>query len=207
MHVFGRESAAGFDHFKAEKVPAGLHVAGGVDKLVKDDIPQADVEQAQPDHHQTHDRTGTERDLKSAVEAFAGRLRGPAAGGGGGAHADVAAQAGEEAPGQERDRNEGILDAEEGQYREKQRENDENDTDDAILTEQVSHGAFPDVTGDFAHLFRAFIGRHHLLVENAGDDQRGHAGQRRDQPDQPQGVGTSRRPDRLGVPGCRQRDE
>ena len=169
---------AGGNQLHAEEMQPVRHVSGRIDQFVENQVPQTDVEQAEADHHHAHHRAGTERDLQAAVQPLAGRLRGPVGSAGRGFHADIAAEAGEETAGQERDRHKGILHLEDRQHREDHEQHEEHHAHHLVLAVKVSHRAFADVPGDLLHPVGTFIGGDHFLVENRRHQQCQHRRER-----------------------------
>ena len=175
-HLRG-EGAARLDELKSEEGQPRGHVGLGVDELVKDKVPYADVEKPQPHDDQPHHRPRPKRHLQSAVERTPARLRRPRGGVRRRLHPDVAAQTGEEAPRQERHRHERILDAHRRQDREDHEQNDEHQRDDLVLAEQIRHRPLAHIAGDLAHariagirpLHRAEEARRHGKRDERGD--------------------------------------
>ncbi len=174
------------------------HVRRGVDELVEDPVPEADVEQAESDHHQAHHRARAERDLQAAVQRVAAPLGGPGGREGRGVHADEAADAREEATRQEGDGDEGVLDPHECQPGQQDGEDGEDDPDDLVLPAQVGQRAFADVLGDLLHPVVAGRGRAHHSEQHPGHGERHDRG---DGGDPPHHVDVRRR----GVRRCRRR--
>ena len=163
-----RDIESGRDELESEERQAVRHVVGRVDQAVQDEIPRGDVEKAEPDHGEAHDRAGPERHLKAAVQAFARALRRAAGRARGGLHAHESAEAGEEAAGQKRDRDEGVLELQDRQDREDHEEDGEDDADARILLFQVRHRAVAHVSGDLLHVFVAGAGAFHQDVAQSG---------------------------------------
>ena len=155
-----------------EVAEARGHVGRRVDKLVEDDEPQRDVEQAKADDDEAHHRAGAEGDLQAAVESLGGALGGAAGSVGRGLHADESAQAGEEAAGEEGDGHKGVLQAEQSERDEDDAEDGEDDGDARILLLEVGHRPLADEAGDFLHAIGARRGLFHQAVENRGGGER-----------------------------------
>ena len=156
---------------------------GRVDEAVEDEIPDGDVEEAEADDRETHDSSGTERDLEAFVQALARALGGAAGGGGGGLHAHETAEAGEEAAGQKRDRDEGVLELQEGQDGEDHEEHGEDDADAGILLAQIGHRAVAHIAGDLLHAFVAAGSAFHEDVAERSGQERDNGADRGDPPD------------------------
>ena len=105
-------------------------------------------------------------------------------GAGRGLHADVAAEAGEEAAGQEGDRHERILHPAVGQNCKDDEEDEKDDADHLVLAAEIGHRPFAHVTGDLLHPLISFVGRDHLAVEHQRNQQSDDRRERRHPPEQ-----------------------
>jgi len=156
----------------------------------EEEEPQGDVEQVEADDDEAHDGAAAEGDLEAAVEALLGGVGGAGAGVGGGAHAEEAAEAGEESAGEECEGDPERLDVEaECEEAEDEEEDDEDDGDDAVLAAEIGVGAVADVAGDGAHRLVAFGGLHHRLEEDERKEERGDAAEECERPPSPGGGG------------------
>ncbi len=165
------ERSSGMHQLQPQEIKPVYHIGIGINQLVQDQVPGADVQQPETDHTHPHNRSGTERNLQPAVQTFAGRL-----GRTGGSvrrrfHADETAKTGEDAAGQKRDRNKRVLDAHISKDQENQRQYDEYDTHHFILALQICHRAFADILSNLSHQRGSFIRFHHLAVKLYGDQQ------------------------------------
>ena len=146
--------------------------SGDIDEIFEDDVPERNVEQAQPHYDQPHHRAAAECDLQAAVERLArgvGRTRRSV---GRGLHAEIAGQSRKESARQEGEGHPRVLHpGAVGQIGEKQRQHHEYDGDDLVLLAQVGHGAPAHVPGDLAHARRAFILALHRTVKRPSQQQ------------------------------------
>ena len=194
MHQFFQFGAMSRNNRHAENLP-GLRIVqpgGRIDEFVENDVPQADVEQTQAHHDQTHHRSRTKGDPQTMIEILTGTLGRPGGGIRRGAHAEIPAQAAEQTPGQEGDGNKGILNAEKRQHGQNDREAEKDHRHDLVLAKQIRHGTLAHVAGDLFHAVVALAGPHHILIEVPGHTERHQAGDRSHVP--PRG----RHADRLG---------
>ena len=154
----------------------------GVNELVEDEIPRRDVEKPETDDDQSHDRSGTECNLKTAVQALAGALRGSAGCRSSRLHAEETAQTGEETSGQERDRHKGILHTDNGKNGEDDEKHQEHDSHAGILLFEISHRALADVTGNLLHRGVSFRCFDHEFVADQSRDKRNNGADRGNPP-------------------------
>ena len=146
----------------------GQHGAGNVRRLqleheAQQHEPDRDIEQAKTHHGEAHDGTGRERHPQTLVQAVAAGVGGAAVGLCGDAHAHKAAEAGEEAAGQEGKGHEPGQQPT-GSHDDQHHDHaGEENTDDGILPPQVGVGALADGTGDFAHQRGALLKAQHPL--------------------------------------------
>ena len=159
------------DQLQPADVQAISHVSSRVNDLVKNDVPQGDIQQTEADHYQPHDGTGTEGDLQTAVQAFTGTLSSTAAGGSCRLHADETAETGEETACKEGNRHKGVLEAAKRKDQEDHKEDHEHDPDRLVLLTEVCHGAFTDEARDLLHRVVAFRRLDHEFVTDQGEDQ------------------------------------
>ncbi len=145
---------------------------GGVFYPVQDLPPDRDVEQAQSDDHETHDRAASEGDLQTLVQGF-GRPRGrTTAGVGRGFHSEIAGKTAEEAPGEEGDRCPWALDPQdEGEEGEEGECEDEEHPYDPVLGKEIGHGALTHVPRDLLGPGSSRIGLHEVRIEYVGKNQ------------------------------------
>ena len=172
----------GFYKGNAEDGKAVCHVLRGVNELVEDKIPCRDVEKAEADDDQSHDRSGTERDLKSAVQALTGTLRSSAGRRSSRLHSEETAQSGEETSGQERHGYEGVLHTDDRENCEDDEEHKEHDSHAGILLFEISHRALADVTGNLLHRGVSFGCLDHEFVADQSRDKRNNGADRGNPP-------------------------
>ena len=170
------------NEFESEKVEPVCHVFRCVDQFVEDQIPGCDVEKSESDHHESHDRSGTERNLESAVETFTGSLSGSAGSSRRCFHAEESAKPGEESARQERNRYKRILNTANRKNQKDYEEDDENKPHPGILLFQIRHGAFADISRDLFHACVSFRSFDHQVI---ADECRRECDQRADRGDPP----------------------
>ena len=161
----------GRNQLQTAKTQTVDHVVNRVNDLVKNNVPQGNVQQTEADHHQPHDGTGTEGDLQTAVQTFTGAPGSTAAGGSCRLHADETAETGEETACKEGNRHKGVLETVKRKGQEDHKENHEHDPDRLVLLTEVCHGAFTDEARDLLHRVVAFRRLDHEFVTDQGEDQ------------------------------------
>ena len=154
----------------------GQHSAGDVGGLqleheAQQHEPDGDVEQAQAHHGEAHDAAGGERHPQTLVQAVAAGISGAAVGLGGDTHAHKAAEAGEEAAGQEREGHEPGQQAAGGHDAQHHDHAGEEDAHDGVLPLQVRIRALADGAGDLAHQRGSLLKAQHLLACEQGKEQ------------------------------------
>ena len=143
-----------------------------IDKMIQDEIPYRNIQQAESHHRQTHDGTGAEGKLKTGVERAAGGIGSPAGSVGGGLHSDETGQAGEESSGEECKGHPPVLDSETvGKDGKEDGQNDEHDGHHLVLLLEIGHGALADVGGNLTHGGRTLVLLEHPSIEIIGKAQ------------------------------------
>ena len=149
--------------------------------------PKNDVEKTEADDRQPHNRARTERDLQTFVQRFLSARRGARRSPSRRFHPEPTGQTGEETAGQERPRNDLVLNARAPSQVHQERPNDdEENRDDFILLLQIRVGALANRRRDLDHFFVPFVGLHHRLEELDRENKRGDRTGQRKNPKEPE---------------------
>ena len=128
----------------------------------EDEKPEGDVEQAEADHNQAHDRTRAERHTQTAVQPLTGSIGCTTTGVSSCLHAKETTQAREEATGEKGKRYPRILHMQSVGHECKQQGQDDEDNEyNLVLLTQISHGTLAYMRGYLTHARCAFVGFHH----------------------------------------------
>ena len=161
---------------------SGCQSIGG-NHRIEQQIPERDVEQAQPHYDQSHHRPAAEGDAQASVQRLPCGIGRTRRGISGGFHAEKARKAGEETARKEGYRHPRILHAEAvGHDGEEDDQPEEDPTHDLVLLPQVGHGAPAHGRGYLLHLRSALTLTHHLPVKVPGKGQCQH-GRGRNKPE------------------------
>ena len=118
----------------------------------EDEEPRGDVEEAEADDDESHDRATPEGDAQAVVKRVARGVRGTGRGVGRRPHPDEAREAGEDTAREEREGNPGVLDVQDvRKHAEQGRQGDEDDSHDLVLLLEVREGPVPHVERDARH--------------------------------------------------------
>ena len=144
----------------------------GRDKGIEKEIPERDVEQAEADNDQSHDRTAAESHAQSFVQGVTGSVGSTCRCVGRRFHTQKAGKSGEESSGEECYRYPRVLQVEAVGHDRKQHDECQKDqSHDFVLLFQVRHGTLAHMRGDFLHDRCAFTFFHHLAVEVPSQQQ------------------------------------
>ena len=161
---------------------SGCQSIGG-NHRIEQQIPERDVEQAQPHYDQPHHRPAAEGDAQASVQRLPCGIGRTRRGLCGGLHAEKARKAGEETTRKEGYGHPRILQAEAvGHDGEEDDQPEEDPTHNLVLLPQVGHGAPAHGRGYLLHLRSALTLTHHLPVKVPGKGQCQH-GRGRNKPE------------------------
>ena len=143
-----------------------------MEEVAQDQVPGGNVKQAQAHHGEAHDRTGGKGHPQSGVQALPAGVGGAGIGRSGDFHAHIAAEAGEEAAGDEGKGNEPGQKAEGCHGAQHAEHAAEEDDDHGVLPVQVGFCAGADEGSDLLHKVGSLVNGQGALCHQDGKDQR-----------------------------------
>ena len=139
------------------------------DNCVEQQIPERNVEQAEPHYNQSHYRAAAESDTQTRVQRVARGIRRTRRSIRSRLHSEKSGKTGEESACKESYRNPRVLHSEAVSHnREENHQPQEHPAHNLILLTEIGHGAFAHGSGNLNHLRSSLTLFHHLTVEIPG---------------------------------------